>query len=142
MYKWFAGIAVLLLLLSIVTFSLTRVKDNPSFDKEINTAVKALVDQVIMVKYKTHCFATLGEIFTEELVQNLDDYYPSFFSDETFYFVSNNYMHSLRQTEDNQWYVTVEVYERMTFDPHYFLAIGITKNEQGVYLISFIGKDA
>lgn len=142
MYKIFAGLAVVFIILSIITYVCFHVKDNENFDKEINNVVKDLVEQVIMVQYKTHSADTLEKIFTEELLQELEDFYPYFYRNESFYFVNRNYMRTLRRSEEDRWYVVVGIHEGLLFGDSFFLHIGIIQKEDGSYVISFIGKDA
>ena len=142
MNKIFATLAVIFTILSIVSFRFFHVRSNPAFDQEINDSVKELVSQLIRIKYRTHDEEALEKIFTEELIENLDNIYPDFFQDVSFYFVNGNYMRTLYYYDDNLWYVIVRIYEGLLFKNSFQIAIGITQREDGTYVISFVGKDS
>jgi hypothetical protein len=146
MYKTFTILALVVIVLSIVSFFFFRTKDNNNYNNnynnETNTAVRELVDQLIIVQYRTHNLDVLKKLLTESLFQNIEKYYPNFMRKKVLYSIDNNYMQSLYYYEnDNRWYVSVRINEGL-FEEEFFLKIGITHNEDGSYIISFIGIDA
>ena len=141
MQKIFSRLAAVFILLVIITFWLSHVKDNNKVDKELNDAVKKLVGEVIRVQYKTHDEEALKEICTEELLENIEDYYYKFYRHELFYFINSNYMQTLRYSEySNKWHVTLRVREGIFSGESFYLYIGFTQQEDGSYLISSIGR--
>jgi hypothetical protein len=144
MYKFFFILALVFVILSIISYCLSRVNyDNNGFDKDVNDAIKELVEQVITVKYKTHSQETMKDIFTDELLKNINNYWPDFFSKKQIYFISNNYMQTMHKiATENQWYLTIGIREGLFFGEDYLIQIGIIqKEEDGSYVIFFIGKD-
>ena len=139
--KWFVFGAIAIIAVSIIGFSLFHVDDNKSVDSELNGSVKSLVSQMLKVQYKTHDESKLKEIFTKDLQQNIYDYYGGFLREQSFYYISSNYMKTLRYNETrDEWYVILSVYEG--FDDKSYLHIGFKQQDDGSYLISFVGKDA
>jgi len=127
---------------TIAYFSLFHTRYNRNFESELNNAIINLVEQVINVQYRTHCEETLKKIFTEELLENYDDYHPHFFREESF-FVNRNFMESLHYRGDNEWSVSVGITEGGFLSGHsFFLHITVVKTEEGSYLIHVIGRDA
>ena len=133
MYKIFGVLTVVFFSLSVFTFAITRVRDNNDFDSEVNQAVRELVNQLITVKYRTHCDETVQEM--------LDSWFPDFFSHRRVYFVNRNYLQTLHYAGDRQWYVTVGITEGFLGDS-FFIQIRIIQQESGVFKIAFLGKDA
>ena len=120
-----------------VSFPYTR--HNKDFDKEQNKAMIHLVEQVFDARYKTHSVETLEKIFTEELLENYDNYIHNFFQEGPFYY-NKNYMKTIHFTEENQWTVIVSMHEGGLMSGNsYFLHVTIIKTEDGSYLISSIG---
>ena len=141
MYKIFAVLATVFVILSVISYLLFHVKSNPKFNKEINDAVKDLVQQLLTVQYKTHSTEMLEKLLTEEMLEKLDSYHPNFFRDKSFHFLDSNYMKSLHYFEkSHKWEVSIRIHEGL-WDDGFYLVVGITKKEDGTYAISFIGRD-
>jgi|GEM_PF-2739667 len=142
MHKNFIRLAIIFVVLLMAYLLLFYVKDNKEVDKELNNAVKKLVKQVISVQYKTHSEDTMKEIFTEELVRDIDDYYYEFYRNELFYFIGNDYMQTLDYSEELKvGYVVLRVREGLISGKNFYLHIRFIQTEEGSYLISGIGRD-
>ena len=140
-YMIFAMISSINIIFVVFFLTICWVPSNPNFDREINIEMKKLVKQVIQVQYKTHNEETLKEIFTKEAQQKIQDSYNWFFKEETLYFVGNNYMSTLRYSEDKKkWGVSVKIREGILDDGHW-LVINMIKDEDGKYKVSFVGVD-
>lgn len=104
--------------------------------------MKNLVKQVIQIQYETHDEEMLKKIFTKEVQQNLEEYYPGFFKHEKIYFVKPNYIKSLRYYEyKREWGVSVEIQEGF-FGDSFWVIINMVKADRENYVISFIAVDA
>jgi len=135
------GLFVIVLISLIYIFFLAPVRNNNEFSPEFNSVVKELVNEMLIARYRPYRNVSLEDIFTEELRENLDDWFPFFVSEQRLYFVNRSYMRSLRYVGDNQWYVVVGITEGI-FGNSFFIEVGITQQEDGHYKISFVGKDA
>jgi len=124
---------------SLIAFLLTHTWHNRSFSRETNQAIIGLVNQVLDVRYRTHCAETLESILAGDIADVHDGYPASFFRD-TPPFVNRNYMRRLHQRSNNSWFVSVRIHEGglMRGEP-FWLDMNIIKTDDGVYLIRHIG---
>ena len=144
MFKVFIALAMLFTVLSIISYAFFYVKDNKAFDHELNVAVKSLVNKMMAVKFRTHDIDALAEILTEEMQEKLDDYFSDFFRETRLYYVNNRYMQlMLYEEEFNRWIIPLRVSEGFFLSKDwdaYYIEVGISEQENGSYLISFIAK--
>jgi len=111
-------------------------------EQERERAIKNLVTQMIRVQYRTHDEDVLDEIFTEELQNKLDTYYPEFYKESWFRIIINNYMKTLRYSErNNEWWVILRIYDGLSPVNAFYLHIGFVEVESGIYLISSLAID-
>ena len=140
-------VAIIFLVLSFITtclgfFPFSYARHNRNFDKEMNVAIIDLVEQLISVKYNTHCSETLERIFTEELLEKYSEYHHHLFKNIPF-FVNRNYMQSLHGSGDGKWTVIVGMHEGGLMTGYsFYLHVTIVEMASGSYLISSIGEDA
>ena len=145
-YKKIVLAIILTIIFAMANSVLLHARHNKNHSKELNEAIINLVEQLIEVKYETHCTETLEKIFTEELLEIYDDIHPHFFREESFYFVNRTFMRSLYYLGDNQWSVIVRIHEGFflsrTPERSFWLYITIIKTESGSYLINYIARNA
>ena len=137
-FMW--GILIVVVCLRVIFF-LSSAPDECIEDERKKT-IKNLVNQMIRVQYRTHDEDVLGEIFTEELQNKLDIYYPGFYKEDGFYIITNNYMKTLDYVEEsNEWWVILRVYDGLNPINAFYLHIGFIEVESGTYVISSLAID-
>jgi len=76
--------------------------------------------------------------------EKLDDYFSDFFRETRLYYVNNRYMQlMLYEEEFNRWIIPLRVSEGFFLSKDwdaYYIEVGISEQENGSYLISFIAK--
>ena len=134
------GIVIIVVFLLLVVFVSLDDSNNNHIEKERERTIKNLITQMMEVQYKTHDDDVLKEIFTEELRDNIEFYYPRFYKEKPFFFISNKYMNTLRYVPGtNKWYVLLRIYDGFNPINSFYLEIGFTETEPESYLISHIG---
>ena len=145
----FPALIIILIIFAVTFFSslilgyvpFLRTRHNTNFERELNVAIINLVEQVIDIQYRTHCLESLELIFTEELMENYDDFHPHFFRNETFFFVNRNYMRTLYYLGEGRWDVIVRIHEgSLRTGNSFFLYLTIVRGENGSYMVDFIGR--